>query len=133
MFDETVVRRLRPLAEAFAASDLLRFAISEDEFEVEFRRAGAPAAALSAEPEEAGIPARVYDIVKADLVGIVHLSRPVVVEGSQLEDDREIAYVEALGIRNPVRSRGPGRVAIVYVDEGQAVEYGQPLVAIDRS
>ncbi|MBV8074418.1 MAG: biotin/lipoyl-binding protein, partial [Candidatus Eremiobacteraeota bacterium] len=32
-----------------------------------------------------------------------------------------------------VRSRGAGRVAAVYVEEGQAVDFGAPLLAIDRS
>ncbi len=49
-----------------------------------------------------------------------------------VEGDRELAYVETLGIRNPVRSRGPGRVAMIYVTDGQPVEYGQPLFAIER-
>jgi acetyl-CoA carboxylase biotin carboxyl carrier protein len=58
--------------------------------------------------------------------------RPAISEGMALEGDRELAYVETLGIRNPVRSRGPGRVAMVYVTDGQPVEYGQPLFAIER-
>jgi biotin carboxyl carrier protein len=49
-----------------------------------------------------------------------------------LEGDRELAFVETLGIRNAVRSRGPGRVAMIYVTDGQPVEYGQPLFAIER-
>jgi biotin carboxyl carrier protein len=37
-----------------------------------------------------------------------------------------------LGIRNAVRSRGAGRVAMIYITDGQPVEYGQPLFAIER-
>ena len=137
MFDETIDRRVRPLAEAFAQSDLRRVTISDGEFELELARGalrgqGSPAAGDPA--ADATTPlGHDYDVVKADLVGIVHLSRPVVSEGTILEADREIAFVEALGIRNPVRSHGPGRIAILYVDDGQPVEYGQPLFAIDRA
>jgi acetyl-CoA carboxylase biotin carboxyl carrier protein len=46
-------------------------------------------------------------------------------------EDRELAYVEALGIRNPVRSGGAGRVCDIFVKDGQAVEYGQPLFSIE--
>jgi biotin carboxyl carrier protein len=56
---------------------------------------------------------------------------PAVVAGSVVGEDRELAYVESLGIRNPVRSGGPGRVADVFVNDGEAVEYGQPLFSIE--
>ncbi|HJT18188.1 MAG TPA: biotin/lipoyl-containing protein [Thermoanaerobaculia bacterium] len=59
--------------------------------------------------------------------------RPAPVVGTIVEGDRELAFVETLGIRNPIRSRGPGRIAVIYVDEGQAVDYGAPLFAIDRN
>jgi biotin carboxyl carrier protein len=49
-----------------------------------------------------------------------------------LESDRELAYVDALGIRNPVRSLGGGRVVSVLCADGQPVEYGQVLFEIDR-
>jgi biotin carboxyl carrier protein len=52
----------------------------------------------------------------------VRFSRPAVSEGTQLSEDRELAYVEALGIRNPIRAKAPGRVAAIYVSDGQAVE-----------
>jgi len=76
--------------------------------------------------------ARGADVVVSDVVGVVRLLRPLVAEGQALEGDRELAYVESLGIRNPVRSRGGGRVTAVFVTEGQPVEYGQPLFAIER-
>jgi biotin carboxyl carrier protein len=72
------------------------------------------------------------DVVASDVVGIVRLARPAIFEGQELDEDRELAYVETLGIRNPVRSRGSGRVVAVFVTEGQPVEYGQALFAIDR-
>ncbi|MBD5632976.1 MAG: acetyl-CoA carboxylase biotin carboxyl carrier protein, partial [Candidatus Eremiobacteraeota bacterium] len=59
------------------------------------------------------------------------LSRPSVSEGTVLAEDRELAYVESLGIRNPVRSGGPGRICAVYVSDGEPVGYGQPLFAIE--
>jgi acetyl-CoA carboxylase biotin carboxyl carrier protein len=72
------------------------------------------------------------DAIKADLVGIFHLSRPAPSEGDLLEGDRELAYIEALGIRNPVRSLGAGRVVSIKRSDGDPVEYGQVLFEIDR-
>jgi len=134
MFEDTIAERVRPLAQAFSNGGLARLRVRDGEFEVEFRRAPAPVAApaAAARPGGEAAAARSIDAILADVVGIVRFLRPAVSEGMALEGDRELAYVETLGIRNAVRSRGPGRVAMIYVTDGQPVEYGQPLFAIER-
>ncbi|MGA2394093.1 MAG: biotin/lipoyl-binding protein [Candidatus Lustribacter sp.] len=123
---------MRPLAQAFNEGGLTRLRVRDGEFEVEFRRAPSAATAAGARPASEPAPARPVDAILADVVGVMRFLRPAVGEGMVLDGDRELAYVETLGIRNPVRSRGPGRVAMVYVTDGQPVEYGQPLFAIER-
>jgi acetyl-CoA carboxylase biotin carboxyl carrier protein len=133
MFENTITERVRPLAEAFTDGNLTRLTVRDGDFEVEFRRA--PAAAAPAVPQAAAsepAPARPVDAILSDVVGIVRFLRPAVTEGMALDADRELAFVETLGIRNAVRSRGPGRVAMIYITDGQPVEYGQPLFAIER-
>jgi acetyl-CoA carboxylase biotin carboxyl carrier protein len=133
MFDDTIAERVQPLAKAFNDGGLTRLRVRDGDFEVEFRRApSSAAAAAGARPTSEPAPARPVDAILADVVGVMRFLRPAVNEGMALEGDRELAYVETLGIRNPVRSRGPGRVAMVYVTDGQPVEYGQPLFAIER-
>ncbi len=133
MFDDTISARVRPLAQAFTEGGLTRLTVREGDFEVELRRAPVAAALPPAEAGAGeGAPARPTDAVLADVVGVVRFLRPAVTEGTTLEGDRELAFVETLGIRNPVRSRGAGRVAAIYVTDGQPVEYGQPLFAIER-
>ena len=133
MFDDTIAERVRPLAQAFNDGGLTRLRVRDGEFEVEFRRApSASASAADTRPASEPAPARPVDAILADVVGVMRFLRPAVSEGMALEGDRELAYVETLGIRNPVRSRGPGRVAMIYVTDGQPVEYGQPLFAIER-
>jgi acetyl-CoA carboxylase biotin carboxyl carrier protein len=133
MFEDTIAERVRPLAQAFTDGGLTRLTVRDGEFEVEFRRAPVVAAA-AVTPRSAGepAPARPVDAILADVVGVVRFLRPAVNEGMTLDADRELAFVETLGIRNAVRSRGPGRVAMIYVTDGQPVEYGQPLFAIER-
>jgi biotin carboxyl carrier protein len=134
MFEDTIAERVRPLAQAFSDGGLTRLKVRDGEFEVEFRRApgGGSASATAARPANEPAPARPIDAILADVVGVVRFLRPAVTEGTALEGDRELAFVETLGIRNAVRSRGPGRVAMIYVTDGQPVEYGQPLFAIER-
>jgi acetyl-CoA carboxylase biotin carboxyl carrier protein len=134
MLENTIAVRVRPLAEAFSNAGLARLTVRDGDFEVEFRRAPAPvpAAPATAVPAGDATPARQVDAILADVVGVVRFLRPAVGEGMTFDADRELAFVETLGIRNAVRSRGPGRVAMIYVTDGQPVEYGQPLFAIER-
>ena len=134
MIDETIAERVRPLAEAFHDGGYARLNVRDGEFEVEFRRSPPPpglAASAAAGVADAA-PARPHDAILADVVGIVRFMHPPLAEGTVVESDRELAYVETLGIRNPVRSRGAGCIASVYVTDGEPVEYGQPLFAIER-
>ncbi len=134
MIDEDVHARVLALAHAFRSGELVRLRVEDDDLGVAMTRLAANPAPSATAPPLAPAPAQpvVYDIVTAEIVGIVQFARPAVIEGAVLESDRELAYVEALGIRNPVRSKGPGKIATVFVTEGEPVEYGQPLFAIDR-
>lgn len=130
-----LVQRLRALAEAFLETDLVRLRI-EDEREdaIELRRRPVPvqtAAEAAPQAAAANVPLNLYP-VKADLVGVFRFSRPPVSEGEVLDGDRDLAFVDALGIRNPVRSLGGGRIVSVLCQDGDPVEYGQVLFEIDR-
>ena len=134
----SLVARVRRLVDVFNQTGLVRLRISDaSDNAIELRRAaGARGTSEHASSNGAAaaesVPPRAVDTIKSDLVGIAHLSKPAPAEGGLLDGDRELAYVEALGIRNPVRSLGGGRVVAVLVNDGQPVEYGQPLFEIER-
>ena len=127
--------RVRDLADFFVGTDLLRMRIERDDEQIELGRRALHPDLVPEVPSDLAVaeasPVRL-DLVKADLVGIFHLSRPAANAGDLLEGDRELAFVEALGIRNPVRSRGGGRIVNIAVHDGAPVEYGQVLFEIDR-
>ncbi len=145
-WDETL-ERVRSAASFCASSGLVRFRIEESALEIEVRRTPRAAALAALASEEdladaaaanghaatngASHTAKPHSVLKAEFVGIVRLSRPAVSVGADIGEDRELAYVESLGIRNPIRSGGPGRIADVFVHDGDAVEYGQPLFALE--
>ncbi len=142
MTEDGIAARTRALAGALNAAGFARLRVRDGETEIELRRSArsaAPAAPASAGCGVVGSDdgfgergERRDDLIASDVVGVVRLSRPLATEGQVLDADRELAYVETLGIRNPVRSRGAGRLTAVFVIEGQPVEYGQPLFAIER-
>jgi len=130
-----LVERVRSLVQTFLETDLMRLRIERDGGHVELRRhpRARPASGHAPEQHDAPPVEQNIDAIKSDLVGIFHFIRPAPAVGEMLNSDRELAYVEALGIRNPVRSLGSGRLATICCDDGQAVEYGQTLFEIDRT
>jgi 2-amino-4-hydroxy-6-hydroxymethyldihydropteridine diphosphokinase len=144
---DVALQRVRSAAEFCASAGLTRFKFEEEDLAIEVRRRARPAVPMPVAPALEGPAAAngsvaasngsvAHDepratVLKAEFVGIVRFSRPTVAQGAVVAADRELAYVESLGIRNPIRSGGPGRVADVFVTDGQAVEYGQPLFAIE--
>jgi len=133
MTEDVVAQRSRALAGALVEHGFARVRVRDGELEIEVRRRtpAVTAPAVSAEAAAAPAPRRA-DVVTSDVVGIFRYLRPAVAEGAELDADRELAYVETLGIRNSVRSMGAGRVRDVLAADGQPVEYGQPLFAIER-
>ncbi len=139
---DEVLERVRSAANFCASAGLARFRIAEDELDIDVHRtpgrAAAPPAArtLEAAAHHSGSNGstpkeELPKTLKAEFVGIVRFSRPSVAAGSVVSGDRELAYVESLGIRNPVRSGGPCRVTEIFVKDGQPVGFGQPLLAIE--
>lgn len=74
-------------------------------------------------------------IVKSPLVGTFYTApaedaAPFVSVGDLVKKDQTLAIVEAMKLMNEIESEFEGKVAEIYVENGQAVEYGQPLFRI---
>ena len=91
----------------------------------------APAAGEASAAEEA--PAG--NIVKSPLVGTFYAApaedaEPFVKVGDSVKEGQVLAIVEAMKLMNEIESDFTGTVAEILVENGQAVEYGQPLFVI---
>ena len=74
-------------------------------------------------------------IIPSPIVGTFYRSRsphadPFVTVGSQLEPDSVVCIIEAMKLMNEIQAEATGVVAKIYVENGQPVEYGQPLFGI---
>lgn len=90
--------------------------------------AEAPAAA-SVESEIKG------NVVKSPLVGTFYAAPaedadPFVKVGDSVKEGQVLAIVEAMKLMNEIESDFTGTVTEILVENGQAVEYGQPLFVI---
>lgn len=76
--------------------------------------------------------------IVAPLVGIFHpWARPkggaVVAVGDRVKVGQLVGTIQSLNVINEVESTVNGRVVEIFVQDEQAVEYGQPLMLIDCS
>ncbi|MDQ2937830.1 MAG: acetyl-CoA carboxylase biotin carboxyl carrier protein [Acidobacteriota bacterium] len=52
--------------------------------------------------------------------------------GSQVEPETIVCIIEAMKLMNEIQAEASGEVAKIYVENGQPVEYGQPLFGIKK-
>lgn len=57
---------------------------------------------------------------------------PFVKIGSNVEADTVVCVIEAMKLMNEIQAETSGEVVKIYVENGQPVEYGQPLFGIKR-
>lgn len=84
-------------------------------------------------PEDDAIPA---DAVRSPMVGTAYLATepgaaPFSAVGKIVAAGDTLLIVEAMKVMNPIEAPKAGTVRAVLVENGQPVEYDQPLVVID--
>jgi acetyl-CoA carboxylase biotin carboxyl carrier protein len=52
--------------------------------------------------------------------------------GSRVEPENVVCIIEAMKLMNEIQAETSGEVAKIYVENGQPVEYGQPLFGIKK-
>lgn len=73
----------------------------------------------------------------ASHVGIFHLwsrskDQPFINVGDLIKEGQQVGVIRALDISNEVEASASGRISEIFVQDGQPVEYGQPLMAIEK-
>lgn len=94
----------------------------------------APAAAAPAEIVAAPQPAA--NAVKSPMVGTAYLkpnpeAKPFVAVGQQVAAGDTLLIIEAMKVMNPIHAPTAGTVKAILVDNGQPVEFDQPLVVVE--
>jgi acetyl-CoA carboxylase biotin carboxyl carrier protein len=97
----------------------------------------APApAAKPAAPAPAAAPADHADALKSPMVGTAYLrpspdARPFVEVGSRVTAGDKLLLIEAMKTFNDIVAPKGGVVTAILVEDGQPVEYGEPLIVIE--
>ena len=144
------LRKLRKLIDLVQESGIAELEITEGEEKVKIVKGGpvvsmpAPAAALAAPlqaspaPPAAPTAAAEADagqeghVVKAPMVGTFYRSpspdaKAFVEVGQAVKEGDTICIIEAMKLMNEIEADASGSVKAILVENGQPVEYGQPL------
>lgn len=99
--------------------------------------AGATPAHPGALAETAASEDQDLHMITSPIVGTFYRSRspnaaPFVKTGSKVETATIVCIIEAMKLMNEIQAETSGEVVKIYVENGQPVEYGQPLFGIKK-
>ena len=146
---------VRKLADILSETGLTEIEVAQGELKIRVSRGGvaapaapvtyhaapapaaAPAPGPSAEvPAPAAAAAPTGEQVKSPMVGTIYLQpqpeAPSFVKvGDKVTEGQTLLIIEAMKTMNPVPAPRAGKVLAILVGDGQAVEFGEPLVVIE--
>ena len=143
---------IRNLASLLTETDLTEIEIEQDDFRIRVARnistqpvhvsaptpvAAAPAVAPAAETaSEKADPAKHPGAVPSPMVGTAYFSpapgaKPFVQVGDKVAAGQTVMIVEAMKTMNQIPTPRAGTVSAILVEDGQPVEYGEPLMIIE--
>ncbi|WP_456404042.1 acetyl-CoA carboxylase biotin carboxyl carrier protein [Thiolapillus sp.] len=146
------IRKVKKLIELLETSDIAEIEIHEGEESVRISRHGsqpppapvaapapaaaAPSAAASVASEEEKEPELEGHIIHSPMVGTFYRApnpgaKPFVNEGQSVNAGDTLCIIEAMKILNQIESDKSGKVKRILVENGQPVEYNQPLFIIE--
>ena len=147
------VRRVRRLVELMKEHDLSEIDIREGDTRIQLRRgvdpvvtvaaprvAAAPIAAPATAPPPEAEQRRADDahvaVIKSPIVGTFYAApnpeSPAFVKvGDHVGPETAVCIVEAMKVFNQIPAEVSGKITAVLVENGQPVEFGQPLFKVD--
>jgi acetyl-CoA carboxylase biotin carboxyl carrier protein len=146
------LRKLKTLIDLVAESDIAELEVTEGESKVRIVKSSgvqqsqlvmmqpqaAPqtvAAPLAAAPQPAAVVEPQGHIVKSPMVGTFYRAsapgNPAFVEvGSTVKEGDTLCIIEAMKLLNEIDADASGVIKEILVENGQPVEFGQPLFVI---
>ena len=139
--DSKLVRKLAALLEETGLSEL---EYATDDWRIRVARpavqqvASVTAAPVSAPiaPSADAAPADIAGAVNSPMVGTAYLgpdpdSAPFVSVGTRVTEGQTLMIIEAMKVMNPIPAPRAGTVKDILVQNGQPIEFGQPLIVIE--
>jgi len=143
---EKVMREIKDLVRSLEGSGVAKLTVEKGDLKIGIERTpgkvvGQAAPALGLEDSSKQAPSAgsqdTYEVL-SPLVGVFYRAskpgaKPFVEVGDLIDAGTVIGIVEAMKVMNEIRCEVGGRVAKILVENGQPVQYDQPLVLIERA
>ena len=149
-FDE-----IKQILEMMREHELAEFELERDDFKIRLKKQSAgqwtvaaapaplpvmmasapPSAAAPASPAPAADDDMEFAVVKSPIVGTFYRAtepgaKPYADVGDTVKKGQVLCIIEAMKLMNEINAECDGQVVKVYVENGQAVQYGERLFAI---
>ena len=155
------IKQIKQIIELMKRSELTEFAVEDEGFKLKIRRGGnglpvVSQGAVSAPPFPASVDATqpaappaapaeapkkedadaIY--IKSPMVGTFYASAspessPFAEIGTKVTESTVVCIIEAMKIMNEIQAEAKGTIVEILVENGQPVEYGQPLFKLKQS
>ena len=144
------IEEIKTIVKLMSENDLTEFKIEAEDMHLCIKRGGqnanpiiaqtlspvvaAPAAAPAAPAAPAAAPAG--ETIDSPIVGTFYRSSAPGVDafvkiGSKVEPDTTVCIIEAMKVMNEIKAEKSGVIKEILAENGQPVEYGQPLFVIE--
>ncbi|MDF1838721.1 MAG: acetyl-CoA carboxylase biotin carboxyl carrier protein [Planctomycetota bacterium] len=99
--------------------------------------AGAAPVPVAPSTEEGGRPAGVIEIT-SPMVGTFYRASgpdedPFTSVGTRIDDESVVCIIEAMKVMNEIKAECAGEIVEILVENGEPVEFGQPLFLVKRA
>lgn len=147
------IEEIKTIVKLMSENDLTEFKIEAEDMHLCIKRGGqnanpiiaqtlspvvaAPAAAPAAAPVAAApAAAPAGETIDSPIVGTFYRSSAPGVDafvkiGSKVEPDTTVCIIEAMKVMNEIKAEKSGVIKEILAENGQPVEYGQPLFVIE--
>ena len=134
------IEEIKTIVKLMSENDLTEFKIESEDMTLCLRRGSvaapilaqtvaAPAPVAEAKPDKA-------KIIESPIVGTFYRAsapgaEPMVKVGAKVDSETVVCIVEAMKVMNEIKAEKSGVIKEILVENGQPVEFGQPLFVLE--
>jgi acetyl-CoA carboxylase biotin carboxyl carrier protein len=130
------VKKIKKIIKAFERSSLDQLEISFGKLKIRMQKPQASTDFLSVinEPKEISLNDESY-LIRSPLVGtcyirLIHESEPLITVGKRIKKNDVVCIIETMKVFNEIKSPVDGVITKINIEDGQMVQYHQPILTV---
>ena len=129
------IKEIKEMIQLMNENNLTELEIEKEDMKIRLKKgASGMIEAVSSEPPAPPAPPKT--IIRSPMVGTFYTqpapdAPPFVQPGAQIEVGKVVCIIEAMKLMNEIKAEVRGKIAEVLVNNGDPVEFGQPLFSLE--